>query len=108
MEKWIPRTLLLMEQKEKSTINPFQWTLSAVLPHLSKAPIEKVTLGFRPLPKDSHPIVGFPAGHPDIYITVMHSGITLGPLIGRLAATEILDGVRVDPLAPYRLERFKS
>jgi len=82
--------------------------MSAVLPPLSKAPIEKVTLGFRPLPKDSHPIVGFPAGHPDIYITVMHSGITLGPLIGRLAAMEILDGVRVDPLAPYRLERFKS
>ena len=82
--------------------------MSAVLPHLSKAPIEKVTLGFRPLPKDSHPIVGFPDGRRDIYITVMHSGITLGPLIGRLAAMEILDGVRVDPLAPYRLERFKS
>jgi glycine/D-amino acid oxidase-like deaminating enzyme len=82
--------------------------MSAVLPHLSQATIEKVTLGFRPLPKDSHPIVGFPDGRRDIYITVMHSGITLGPLIGRLAAMEILDGVRVDPLAPYRLERFKS
>jgi glycine/D-amino acid oxidase-like deaminating enzyme len=82
--------------------------MSAVLPHLSQAPIEKVTLGFRPLPKDSHPIVGFPDGRRDIYITVMHSGITLGPLIGLLAAMEILDGVRVDPLAPYRLERFKS
>jgi glycine/D-amino acid oxidase-like deaminating enzyme len=82
--------------------------MSAVLPHLSKAAVEKVTLGFRPLPKDSHPIVGFPDGRRDIYITVMHSGITLGPLIGRLAALEILDGVRVDPLAPYRLERFKS
>ena len=82
--------------------------MSAVLPHLSQAPLEKVTLGFRPLPKDSHPIVGFPDGRRDIYITVMHSGITLGPLIGRLAAMEILDGVRVDPLAPYRLERFKT
>jgi glycine/D-amino acid oxidase-like deaminating enzyme len=82
--------------------------MSAVLPHLSQAAIEKVTLGFRPLPKDSHPIVGFPDGRRDIYITVMHSGITLGPLIGLLAAMEILDGVRVDPLAPYRLERFKS
>ena len=37
----------------------------------------------------------------------MHSGVTLGPLIGRLAAMEILDGVRVEPLAPYRIERFK-
>jgi glycine/D-amino acid oxidase-like deaminating enzyme len=82
--------------------------MSAVVPRLSNAPIDKVTLGFRPLPKDSHPIVGFPEGRRDIYITVMHSGITLGPLIGRLAAMEILDAVRVDPLAPYRLERFKS
>ena len=86
----------------------FLQKMSAVLPHLSKTSIEKVTLGFRPLPKDSHPIVGFPEGRRDLYITVMHSGITLGPLIGRLAAMEILDGVRVDPLAPYRLERFKS
>ena len=36
----------------------------------------------------------------------MHSGVTLGPLVGRLAAGEILDGVHADALAPYRLERF--
>jgi glycine/D-amino acid oxidase-like deaminating enzyme len=60
------------------------------------------------LPKDSFPIVGFPDGRRDIYLTVMHSGITLGPLVGRLAAMEILDGVRIEPLAPYRLERFKT
>ena len=86
----------------------FLKTMSAVLPSLSEASVEKVTLGLRPLPKDGFPIVGFPAGRRDIYITVMHSGVTLGPLVGRLAATEILDGVQVDPLAPYRLERFKT
>ena len=80
--------------------------MSAVLPHLSQAPIEKVTLGFRPLPKDSHPIVGFPEGRRDIYITVMHSGVTLSPLVGRLAAVEILDGVSAEVLEPYRLARF--
>jgi len=82
--------------------------MAAVLPPLAKASIEKVTLGFRPLPKDSFPIVGFPERRPDIYVAVMHSGVTLGPLIGRLASMEILDGVRIDPLAPYRFERFKS
>jgi glycine/D-amino acid oxidase-like deaminating enzyme len=86
----------------------FLKTMSAVLPSLSEASVEKVTLGLRPLPKDGFPIVGFPVGRRDIYITVMHSGVTLGPLVGRLAATEILDGVQVDPLAPYRLERFKT
>jgi len=80
--------------------------MSSVLPPLAGAALDKVTLGLRPLPKDGHPIVGFPEGRRDIYLTVMHSGITLGPLIGRLAASEILDDVRVDPLAPYRLERF--
>jgi glycine/D-amino acid oxidase-like deaminating enzyme len=82
--------------------------MAAIVPSLGSAPIDKVTLGFRPLPKDSHPIIGFPEGRRDIYITVMHSGITLGPLVGRLASMEILDGVQVEPLAPYRLERFKS
>jgi glycine/D-amino acid oxidase-like deaminating enzyme len=82
--------------------------MSAVVPTLAAAPVEKVTLGLRPLPKDSYPIIGFPAGRRDVYLTVMHSGITLGPLVGRLAAMEILDGVQVDPLAPYRLERFKT
>ena len=82
--------------------------ISAIVPPLGGAAVEKVTLGLRPLPKDSHPIIGFPAGRRDIYLTVMHSGITLGPLVGRLAALEILDQVQIDPLAPYRLERFKS
>ena len=80
---------------------------SAVVPGLDTMEIEKVTLGYRPIPRDGRPIVGFPAGRSDVYIAVMHSGMTLGPLVGRLAAIEILDGVSVDPLAQYRLERFK-
>jgi glycine/D-amino acid oxidase-like deaminating enzyme len=94
------------EDATKEKGEAFLKKMAAVLPPLTKASVENVTLGFRPLPKDSFPIVGFPEAHPDIYVTVMHSGVTLGPLIGRLAAMEILDNVRVDPLAPYRLERF--
>ncbi len=82
--------------------------MAAVLPPLRDASVEKVTLGLRPMPADGHPVIGFPAGRRDIYITVMHSGVTLGPLVGRLAAAEILDGVRVEALAPYRVERFTS
>jgi glycine/D-amino acid oxidase-like deaminating enzyme len=36
----------------------------------------------------------------------MHSGITLSPLIGQVAAMEILDGVAVDLLKPFRPARF--
>jgi glycine/D-amino acid oxidase-like deaminating enzyme len=36
----------------------------------------------------------------------MHSGVTLAPLVGRLAADELLDGVRSELLEPFRLARF--
>lgn len=78
------------------------------LPPLADADIEKVTLGWRVLPKDDHPIIGYAGSAPPIYLAVMHSGITLAPLVGRLAATEILDGVQVELLQPYRLERFSN
>ena len=84
----------------------FLKTAAAVLPNLAKATLDKVTLGWRPLPKDDFPIIGFAPGLSDIYITVMHSGVTLSPLVGRLAAVEILDGVSAEVLQPYRLARF--
>jgi glycine/D-amino acid oxidase-like deaminating enzyme len=84
----------------------FLKTAAAVLPQLRDAELDTVTLGWRPLPADGFPIVGFAENSRDVYITVMHSGVTLSPLIGRLAAVEILDGVRAEPLEPYRLARF--
>ena len=84
----------------------FLQTAATVLPQLGNAAVEKVTLGWRPLPKDEFPIIGFAPGRTDIYITVMHSGVTLSPLVSRLAAVEILDGVAAEPLEPYRLSRF--
>ena len=82
--------------------------MAAVLPEIGRAPVEKLTLGLRVMPRDGFPIVGFPHGHPDVYVAAMHSGMTLGPLIGRLAAAEVLDGITVELLAPYRLERFAA
>lgn len=58
----------------------------------------------RPLPADGHPIVGaLPA---NVYVSVTHSGMTLGPLLARLAAREILTGEPAAELAPYRPDRF--
>jgi glycine/D-amino acid oxidase-like deaminating enzyme len=76
------------------------------LPKLRSIPPERVTLGWRVMPEDELPIIGFPTTHPNLYLAAMHSGITLAPLIGRLAATEILDRLSIDLLAPFRLERF--
>ena len=76
------------------------------LPRIKEAKLETVTLGYRVLPTNDHPIVGFVKSCPNLYIAAMHSGITLSPLIGQVAATEILDGVSVDLLKEYRPSRF--
>ncbi|MEE2670019.1 MAG: FAD-binding oxidoreductase [Gemmatimonadota bacterium] len=65
------------------------------------------TIGWRPVPEDGFPVLGFSAQAPDVYVAVMHSGITLAPLVGRLVASEILDNVQVEMLEPYRLARFE-
>ena len=66
------------------------------------------TVGWRPLPEDGFPVLRFSEGAPDVYVAVMHSGVTLAPLVGRLVANEILDGVRVEMLEPYRVSRFEG
>jgi glycine/D-amino acid oxidase-like deaminating enzyme len=76
------------------------------LPELASAPLDKVTLGWRPLPTDGFPVIGSVQSAPGVYVTVMHSGVTLSPLVGRLVATELLDGVDVDLLEPFRPARF--
>lgn len=67
--------------------------------------LDAVTVGLRPEPEDGFPMVGF-AGPKNLYVTVMHSGITLAPLVGRLAAAEIIDGVEAELLAPFRPDRY--
>ena len=81
---------------------------SQSLPQLNNAEIEKVSLGWRVLPQDGLPIIGFSKGAPDIYVAAMHSGITLGPLIGKYAVAEILEGLSLEQLEPYRLDRFAA
>jgi glycine/D-amino acid oxidase-like deaminating enzyme len=76
------------------------------LTKLKDASLESVTLGYRVLPEDGFPIVGFTASSPNLYIAAMHSGMTLAPIIGQLASTEILEGTLVDLLTPFRLARF--
>ncbi len=68
--------------------------------------IESTTVGMRPMPGDGMPVVGPVDGAAGLYLAVMHSGITLAPLIGRMAAEEVLDDVRFEQLAPYRFGRF--
>ena len=77
-----------------------------VIPSMAKAEIKDVRVGRRPIPEDGVSCVGAVSSMPGYYEAVTHSGVTLGPLIGRLLAREILAG-EVDPLlAPFRSDRF--
>ena len=68
--------------------------------------LDHFTLGLRPIPADGFPVIGEAPGLPGLYLAVMHSGITLAPLVGRLSAEEIVGGHALDVLEPYRLDRF--
>ncbi len=76
------------------------------LPALPAGSLATVSRGQRVMPLDEYPIVGFAAACPNLYVAAMHSGITLAALMGHSATMEILEGVRLDYLEPYRLERF--
>lgn len=63
-------------------------------------------LGIRSLPADDLPILGRLDDASQVYIAVMHGGITLGPLVGQIVAKEVLDDQVCDVLARYRPSRF--
>ena len=79
-----------------------------ILQAIEDAEVVEARFGMRPVPADGHSCVGAISGIPGYYEAVTHSGVTLGPLIGRLLAREILTG-EVDPLvAPFRANRFPA
>ena len=96
-----------------TTLDPDAWpperTLEEAVPYLptlAGARVEAGRIGVRPMPRDEKPMVGPLPGLKGFYVVVSHSGVTLGPLWGRIAAAELLDG-RPDPrLDPFRPARF--
>jgi glycine/D-amino acid oxidase-like deaminating enzyme len=70
--------------------------------------IEAVRVGVRPIPADGLPMVGPVPGVDNAYVAVMHSGVSLGGLMGHLLAEEIASGTENAALLPYRPRRFKA
>ena len=77
-----------------------------LIPEAEGIGLARHTIGWRPMPQDGLPVLGFSEGAPDVYVAVMYSGVTLAPLVGRLVASEILDGLSIEMLEPYRVSRF--
>ena len=76
------------------------------LPAIADAKAIPTPVGYRPMPLDGFPVLGFTETLPNLYVALMHSGVTLAPLVGEMATLEIVDGIRVDWFAPYRPDRF--
>lgn len=81
-------------------------TAARHLPPLGGARVEAVRVGVRPMPKDRLPIVGAVPDLEGFYVVVSHSGVTLGPLWGRIAAAELIHGAADLRLALFRPSRF--
>lgn len=71
-------------------------------PCTSEAAVESVRIGWRPLPIDGHPVLGASPARPDVYLAIMHSGVTLAPIVGQLVARELTEDVAVERLQEFR------
>lgn len=77
-----------------------------IVPALESSQVVELRPGRRPVPGDGYSCVGALPHIPGYYEALTHSGVTLGPLVGRLLAKRIATG-EVDPLlATFRPDRF--
>ena len=60
------------------------------------------------MPADRHTIAGRIPGLANAWMIATHSGVTLGALLGRLIADEIVRGIESPMLAPFRPDRFRA
>ncbi|MEM6705534.1 MAG: FAD-dependent oxidoreductase [Acidobacteriota bacterium] len=58
--------------------------------------------GERPMPADGLPVVGRLQSPGELFVAVMHSGVTLAPFVAEGLAAEILTGDRDERLADFR------
>lgn len=69
--------------------------------------LASVMVGRRPIPQDGLPVIGRATHIDGLYLSVMHVGVTLAAIVGRLAAAELLSDQDDSLLSFYRLKRFK-
>jgi glycine/D-amino acid oxidase-like deaminating enzyme len=75
-------------------------------PALRSARVETSRVGWRPMPADGLSAVGPVPGLAGYYVVFTHSGITLGPVLGILAAADLTSGNPPPELLPFRPDRL--
>jgi glycine/D-amino acid oxidase-like deaminating enzyme len=79
-----------------------------VFPPATDVTLVDARVGVRPMPADGQTIAGRIPGLANAWILSTHSGVTLGPLLGRLIADEIVGRSPSVVLASFRPERFPA
>jgi len=74
------------------------------IPQFKDLIIEKVEIGWRPLPLDGKPVIGFLNKYE--YLATMHSGISLAPIVAELVRDELMFDVKSELLNDFRPQRF--
>jgi glycine/D-amino acid oxidase-like deaminating enzyme len=80
--------------------------LVALLDGAAHVRLMSVHVGERPVPVDGEPVVGPVPGAPGVHLAVLHSGVSLAAVVGRLAARELVLGEQVADLQGCRPARF--
>ncbi|PMS32148.1 glycine/D-amino acid oxidase-like deaminating enzyme [Trinickia symbiotica] len=95
---------------DPSAPNPEQLVevAAAILPGLKGAKVEKVTETRRVIPADGLPVFSRSDDNPGIAAITTNAGVSLGAILSQLIVTEMIDGLRVKLLDPYRAERFTA
>lgn len=84
----------------------FLSTAAGFFPEMAGLGVDFMTLGYRVLPADGHPIIGRSKVCPNAHVAAMHSGMTLAPVVGELVAMEVLDQIETTVLSDFRPARF--
>ena len=79
--------------------------LRAMFPALDLR-LAALTVADRPVPGDGLPCVGPVPGLKGLWMAVLHSGVTLGPLVAEGLAAEMLEGLAMPEWAPFRPDRL--
>lgn len=81
---------------------------TVVFPAARSVKVVEYRVGVRPMPTDGHTIAGRIPGFANAWIIATHSGMTLGALLGRFIADEIVRDTPSPMLAPFRPDRFTA
>lgn len=68
--------------------------------------LEHLRVGQRARPADGLPAVGYVSHLKRLYMIATHSGMTLAPVLGKLAAQELIDGERLPLLKGFAPDRL--